>query len=344
MIGYYVHHHGDGHRHRMESVAARLAEPVTVLSSLAPPAGSRRPWVVLDRDDEGPAADADVDADVDAGGRLHWVPRHDRGLAARAAQLTRWITEARPSALVVDVSVEVGLLARLCGVPVVTVVMPGRRTDPAHSLLHDIAEVLLAPWPEDLPEDLAEELTSGWPERWRSKTVFTGAISRFDGRVATGPPAERSAGTAFLLWGAGGSADRQSAFASAERATPGWQWSSARPGRRLDAEQVWGGLREAAVVVTHAGQNAVAEVAAARAPAVVVADPRPFDEQHHTLRRLSRLGLAVTAPAWPEPHEWPDLLARAAAADGSAWSAWNDGRGADRAAAAIARVAGGPRT
>ena len=42
MIGYYVHHHGSGHLHRMCSVSAelaRLGHPVTALSSLPPPPG-----------------------------------------------------------------------------------------------------------------------------------------------------------------------------------------------------------------------------------------------------------------------------------------------------------------
>ncbi len=58
-------------------------------------------------------------------------------------------------------------------------------------------------------------------------------------------------------------------------------------------------------MVAHAGQNAVAELAAARAPAVVVADERPFDEQRHTVRALRRGRVAVALDRWPETRRGP---------------------------------------
>jgi hypothetical protein len=47
------------------------------------------------------------------------------------------------------------------------------------------------------------------------------------------------------------------------------------------------------VVITHAGQSCVADVAAARRPAIVLPQPRPFDEQHATAETLRRHRLAV---------------------------------------------------
>ena len=70
MIGWYVHHHGHGHLHRAQTVAARLAErgeEVTVLSSLPRPAGWSGAWVRLARDDAGRVVDPT------AAGQLHWV-------------------------------------------------------------------------------------------------------------------------------------------------------------------------------------------------------------------------------------------------------------------------------
>lgn len=88
-----------------------------------------------------------------------------------------------------------------------------------------------------------------------------------------------------------------------------------------------------------AGQNAVAEVAGARRPAVVIADPRPFAEQEHTVEALERAGLAATATAWPARLDWPGLVARAQELGGAGWASWTDGRGAERAADAILAVA-----
>ena len=100
------------------------------------------------------------------------------------------------------------------------------------------------------------------------------------------------------------------------------------------------------MVVTHAGQNAVAEVAAARVPAVVVADARPFDEQQYTARALSAGGIAVGLDEWPATERWPGLLADAVALGGTGWRSWSYGDGARRAARALdglaARLDAGP--
>ena len=44
MIGYYVHHQGSGHLHRMLSFSAQVREPLTVLSSLPRPTDCTLPW------------------------------------------------------------------------------------------------------------------------------------------------------------------------------------------------------------------------------------------------------------------------------------------------------------
>lgn len=339
MIGYYVHHHGRGHETRMRCIAEQLDLPVTVLSTLAPRPDESLAWVRLPRDDEDPAP-----ADPTAGGRLHWAPRHDLGLAERSAVIASWIAEASPELMVVDVSVEVATLARLCGVPVAVLAMPGRRDDPPHTLAYDLADLLVAPWPEGVGVPVR------WPRAWVDKTVFTGGISRFDGwprpvRAPATPdaaplPATAEHGRGLVLWGAGGGSVGHDVLASLQRGAPGWHWEVAGlgrqgMGRQLDAVATWCALSAADVVVTHGGQNTVAEVAAARRPAVVVADERPFDEQRSTVERLARAGLAATAVGCPEPEEWPRLLQTALAADPSRWSWWSPGDGAARAACAL---------
>lgn len=327
MIGYYVHHQGAGHLRRMQGVAAHLGQPVTVLSSLARPAGHRGDWVRLAPDDRQPAPE-----DVTAGGTLHWVPRHDPGIARRAAQIVDWVVRARPSLVVVDVSVEVAVLVRLAGVPVVVAAMQGDRTDRPHATAYDLAEALLAPWPDTAPTD--------WPRHWLDKTCHVGAFSRFDGRLRTAPgPGDRPTRRALLLWGEGGPGHDPTELDRMRAATPGWTWQLAHPGQRLDADELWRALCAADVVVAHAGQNAVAEVAAARVPAVVVADPRPFDEQQYTARALRAGGIAVGLDAWPAADRWPALLADAVALGGDGWRSWSYGDGARRAARALDELA-----
>ena len=129
MIGYYVHHHGSGHLHRAQSVAAAWPGEVTGLSTLPRPPGWSGDWIQLD--DDAPAAGH---PDVTADGNLHWAPVGHTGLSSRMARISSWLEAARPSLLVSDHSVEITLLARLHGVRVVAVVLPGDRSDPAHLL------------------------------------------------------------------------------------------------------------------------------------------------------------------------------------------------------------------
>ncbi|WP_330474475.1 glycosyltransferase [Terrabacter sp. C0L_2] len=336
MIGYYVHHQGLGHLTRLQAVAEHLRSPVTGLSSLPAPASWDGPWVQLERDDALSPQQA-TSADATAHGVLHWVPRHDEGLAGRAAAVSAWIRRARPSLVVVDVSVEVALLSRLCGVPVVVLAMPGVRTDRTHALAYDVADALLAPWPDGAHTD-------GWPEAWRAKLWAVGGLSRFDGRRPAGRLATSGRADVdvprrvLLLWGGGGHGTSAAQVAAARAATPGWEWVERGPGS--PSPDLWSELATADVVVTHGGQNAVAEVAAARRPAVVVAQPRPFDEQVATARAVDRLGAAVGVETWPAgADQWPGLLDRALRRGGDGWWRWSTGHGALTAAAHLDALA-----
>ena len=323
MIGYYVHHQGSGHLHRMLSFSAQVREPLTVLSSLPRPTDCTLPWVRL-ADDAHSAAVVDVDAHE----TLHWVPRHHPGLRTRTAQVATWLEQEQPELVVVDVSVEIATLVRLAGVPVVVMAMPGERRDRAHRLAYDLADAVIAPWPPGLGVET-------WPTEWSAKTTFVGAVGRFDARPRLRPVEEGTSPRGLLLWGRGGDSRVGGRLDELRRATPGWTWEAAGPGCPMSANQVWTALCRCDAVVSHAGQNAVAELAAARTHAVVVADDRPFDEQRHLARALDANGLAVGLPAWPRAEEWTRLLAQARARGGDEWTRWGDGLGARRMARSI---------
>lgn len=328
MIGYYVHHHGRGHLSRLEAVAAHLRTPVVGLSSLPRPAGWRGEWVQLAGDDD---PSPGTDDDVTAGGVLHWAPRHHGGLSARMAAIASWADRERPAVLVVDVSVEVALLARLCGIPVVVVALPGERTDRAHVAAYDLADALLAPWP-------APAHARDWPLSWTAKTWCVGGLSRFDGTPrAVRHPDEGGPRRVLLLWGAGGRDVDASQVEAARRATPGWAWVERSPGR--PSPDLWAELCAADVVVTHGGQNAVADVAAARAPAVVIAQARPYGEQAATATALRRLGIADGHTGWPSADRWAEILDGAHRRGGRGWSRWSTGHGARQAAAHLDALA-----
>lgn len=315
MIGWYVHHHGHGHANRATQVARHLAAPVVGLGSMPRPEGWPGTWVTL-------PADVVTDAtDPTAGGVFHWAPLGVAGHRNRLADIAGLLRQ-EVSLMVVDVSAEVSLLARLMGVRTVVFGMRGDRRDRPHRAAYDSADLIIAPWP-----GLATEPT--WPEHWLAKTCHVGAISRFDDCTVSPPEGHNRV---LAMWGAGGSTVSPADFRAATLATPGWEWRIRIPGTRPSPD-IWADLNWADVVITHAGQNAVAEVAAAERPAVVVAQPRPYDEQHATVAALRSLGCCVALDAWPAPEHWPSLLVHAQGFQ--AWDLWTSHGGAAQAARAI---------
>ncbi|CAN5781272.1 hypothetical protein BH10ACT9_BH10ACT9_53410 [soil metagenome] len=269
--------------------------------------------------------------DVSANGALHWVPLDNTGLRTRMALIADWVARARPAVVVTDVSVEVAVLVRLLGIPVVVLAMPGQRDDSAHELAYRLADHIVAPWPPTMYEPTCLRLH-------RHKTSYVGGISRFDGRARTlssaAPPTR-----VLAMFGTGGSAVDAAALAESRDATPQAQWRClGAPGGQW-SDDPWDDLCAADVVIAHAGQGSVADIAAAGKPAIVIPQDRPFGEQDATASVLAAEHLAIVTPQWPEPTRWPALIAHAQRCDGDRWQRWQTSGAAGRAAAAIENVA-----
>jgi hypothetical protein len=242
------------------------------------------------------------------------------------ALITRWIEVTRPAAVVVDVSVEVALFVRLLGVPVIVMAMPGERTDGPHALVHQIADHIVAAWPQELYEP-------EWLRAYAAKTSYVGGISRFWDRDGLQPTEDRP--TVLVLSGTGGVDFDQTTVDATAASIPEITWTTLglRGGPRTS--DPWPDICAADVVITHAGQSCVADVAAARRPAIVLPQPRPFDEQHATAETLRRHRLAVATRGWPDARAWRYFIGRARASDPSRWEQWQTTGAAARAAEAI---------
>jgi hypothetical protein len=327
VIGYYVHHVGLGHQQRARAIANYTADEITGLSSLPRPADWPGEWIQLHRDDLA----ARSATDPTAYGELHWAPANDQGLRARMATIAAWIERSQPRVVVSDVSAEVVAFTRLMGIPVVSFVQPGSRTDPAHRLGYALSEVLIAPWPATLGLDLCDGL-----QPWASKVRHVGAFSRFDQRPLPRKPVDSR--RVLVLQGAGGSAIDQVHLDAAAAHTPDWTWKAIGGAGQPWSEDPWPTICEASVVIVHAGLNALAEVAAARRPAIVIPQIRPHQEQHATAQAIGSAELALVLRRWPEATAWGGLLCRARDLGGQRWKIWSPGTGAVEAARILDHV------
>ncbi|CUR57959.1 conserved hypothetical protein [metagenome] len=324
MIGYYVHHHGSGHLHRAAALSAALKHEVVVISSLDKPDNWVGDWVRVPRDDTGASVH-----DVTAHGRFHWLPQRDRGLRARMSRLASWIYLNNPELLISDVSVEVTVLARLHGVPVLTVMLPGRRDDAPHQLAMEISATLVAAWPEDMPH-----LLPGVSESVRSRVHYIGGVSRFPVDERSSAPRRGDAHRVAVMMGAGGNAPSSTTWARARSMTPEWDWTIMGYDDQQWHQDPYQVLLNSDVAVIQAGQNAVAEVAAARLPAVIIPADRPHDEQRTTARALSHDWPALVIED-PDVADWSQVLDQARALDIHPWQRWCDGRAGERFAAVV---------
>lgn len=245
--------------------------------------------------------------------------------------ISRWVADARPEAVVVDVSVEVATFVRLLGVPVIVMAQPGKRVDAPHLLVYRLADHIIAPWPRELCEP-------PWLRSYAHKTSYVGGISRFEGRRAPdGEAGDRP--TVLVLGGAGGSGLDADAVQAMAAGNPAYRWTSLGvPGGPWTPDP-WPQICAADVVVGHGGQGCVADIAAAEKPAVIIPQTRPFDEQRMTARVLGQHRLAVVATKWPAARAWPALLAHARSADTTRWQRWQVRGAAARAATAIEETA-----
>lgn len=343
MIGWYIHHQGRGHLHRATAVAQAAGArglQITGISSLPEPADwpVDAGWVQLERDDA-PAEDHGGCREPTAAGELHWAPLHHPGLRRRGAQLSAWIDLAAPQLLVADVSVEIALLARLHGVPVVTVALPGDRSDPAHRLGYAISSAVVGMWPAQ-----ATEILAGAPS-----VHALGGLSRFAPEAPTsrpnGPAPETSGPNGaeersrqpevLVLSGGGGGAVPEAAIAQLRRTLPHARLHILGGDSSWEADP-WPLLQRADLVLTAAGQNSIAEVAASRTPALVTALDRPHQEQAHMLAALERGPWpALRAPEPSDDAGWDQAVAQVLSFDGEDWTSWCDGAAADRFAALL---------
>ncbi|PRD47675.1 glycosyltransferase [Sphingobacterium haloxyli] len=323
--GFYIHHHGSGHVTRAVSIANSLPydEVVFFGSDLEPyktliPAQIHCIHLPIDT-----PMDLDNGVKNDNLSFLHYAPLNIAGIAQRNLLLTTFFAQNRTCMLVVDVSVEITLLARLCGIPTIVVRQHGDRRDTAHTLAYESAELIVAPYSESLSFAHDEG-------RFASKTFFSGGFSRFGD--STDVNEDTILGNIAVFIGRGGSCFDDRFITHLRGILPAkytlhilGELSRCGPlpgliyyGHSTAAKEI---LKSCEVVICNAGHNCVMEVGSLRKRMICVPAERPFDEQLVKAMLLQREGVAlVVRESELYNADWETLIVKAKNLSTLAWN------------------------
>lgn len=321
-IGFYVHHQGSGHFIRALSIAQKLKNyHITFFGSGLKDFQDQIPGhikqIYLDPDfDEGKIISDEPYPDV-----FHYAPLGIAGLRQRNAALVNWFSNSWPCLLIVDVSVEITLLARLCGVPSIVIKLNGHRNDLPHISAFQSCEKILAPY----PKWMEDETTTAW---LRDKTVFTGGFCRYSlsNRSCISPEKKN---TVVVMIGSGGTKLTEDMLKNMAENCPGKSITVLglkNIGPKLPDNLQFCGqvadpfewLCEAELVVGSGGDNVVMEMAWLQKKFICIPEERPFEEQISKAKKLKEKGLAIIVNEL-ENADWPELFLQAKNLDPAGW-------------------------
>jgi len=310
-IAFYIHHHGSGHLMRCLQIAGSLkGYPIILMGSALESVDTNiYPNIeLLHLPLDLPAGTEDDDLSFSNTDAFHYAPLGISGIRDRTAIMTDLFKRQYPLLLIVDVSVEVTLLARLCSIPTIVIRQHGIRTDLPHQLAYQSAELLLAPYSPDLyigDQDLAYE-----------KTVFSGGFSRL--QVPETAEKEIQGRIGILIGGGGSSIDKNFIIQMAT-ACPSFTFevfglvTNAYPlqnihwhGRIADPLAL---LQSCALIIGNTGHNTVMEVAALNKRFIGIPEERPFSEQIQKAEAIAnRSGVVIIQVADLGKQQWNVMI------------------------------------
>ena len=310
-LAFYVHHHGAGHFTRTAQIITRLTGyHITLLGSNLKPFAHLLPKNIqvihLPMDTEevqdlyfhnGNTVDA-----------LHYAPLNVKGISDRVAIMTEFFRSAFPMVLVVDVSVEVTLLARLAGIPTIVMRQHGLRDDLPHLMAYQSAECLLAPFSSSIAP-----LSAKWVEE---KTIYTGGFSRFSQSKSNIEIPHQVA----VIVGSGGTSINTSFLEFLAISSPDFYFLiigkiEGKPiehthieylGHLDEPKEV---LDQCCIVIGNTGHNTVMEMASLNKRFIGIPESRPFEEQVDKARAITSIaGVRIVLPETLFQIHWNDLL------------------------------------
>jgi len=304
-IAFYVHHHGSGHVMRCVAISKSLPRScnITFLGSRLEAYHTIIPdyiqCVHLSMDT--PVEDDIYHTDEEPPAGLHYAPHHIAGQQERVSAMANFFATKKQLLLIIDVSVEVAMLARLCGIPFIVVRQHGNRDDLPHMLAYQNAQLLIAPY--------AAMLKQQDPEWLDYKTFYMGGYCRFGTDTITDTSVSNQPHRAAVLIGSGGTSLNLKFICHLAQLCPGWHFDivgkiEEYPGLGMPSNATYHGhmddpstvLKNTAVIIGNTGHNTVMEVASLGKRFITVPEDRPFNEQEVKAGLLSHLRMAVSVP------------------------------------------------
>lgn len=294
---YYVHHHGSGHIMRAIAIAKAFPVDSTItfmgsdLKRYAKQIPDHIACVHLPMDT---GTTHENQSETQTVSFLHYAPLLVPGLLHRNLFMIDFFRENPTTLFIVDVSVEVTLLARLCGIPTVIIRQSGKRTDTAHRIAYESAELIIAPFSANL--DAAHDNPAV------DKTCYAGGFSRYTG-MKIDPLRSQKNDVAVFIGQGGSNIDlsliqhiRNKINSDIKIHIIGELFDQVQlentyyHGHVAWPEEI---LSACDVVICNAGHNTVMELADLQKKMICIPAKRPFDEQIKKALYLEEVGCAI---------------------------------------------------
>lgn len=294
MIGYYAHSHGSGHCNYANLFSKVFGRSLTVFTDRNYSFDHGTEVVRLEN--ENPDGTEFCRDDFPEPRALHYAPVNMSKITSRNHTLLGHILRRGISLLIVDVSVEVAMLARVSSVPYAYVRLQGNRVDIPHLNAFEGASFLLAYF----PMEMESPDTPKWIIR---KTVYLGFLSKFmfDTRLRKRPLEFERDGRPILLHITGFGGTRPFDFKElGEHYTvygigPGSV--SKYNGVGIEnigiVDDIGPYIEHADIVMAACGSNITSEILSLEKRFLAIPEKRHYREQEYMAENLDRLGWAV---------------------------------------------------
>ena len=214
---------------------------------------------------------------------------------------------------ILDISMELAMVMRLCAIPYLSTVLHGDRSDMAQTHTFKCADRLLATYPLRLEQD--------FPDWQIEKTIYTGGVVKsYDDTITDNPFDDIKKSVVLIIKPKGNSSFSNAYFEKVAIANPDYFWC----GINFDEESTGENhqfnqfversdiyIKNADYLVINPGNNSILEAGYYNKPFMTKPEKRFFDEHLYKVEALKRENLAVVIEDWSEDiKDWSDYISQ----------------------------------